>query len=102
MGSLGFPHLPPPAKSPISELTPERGPRRLFNQARFEAFGQGGAIKIFSDEDEGVRAIFAITPFSIKLSIEEHVDTLADETLVGPFDHQHALQAEDIATFGFE
>ena len=73
-----------------------------LHEAGFERFGEGGAVEVFADEDEGVGAGFAGLPLAVELGIEEHVHALEDEALVGSFHREHTFHAVDVAALNPE
>jgi len=72
-----------------------------LGQAGFEAGGEGGAVEVFADEDEGVGSR-GVAPFLVKLGIEKHVDALEDEALGAAFDREDSLAAVDVVALSFE
>ena len=107
-----------------SDVSPIRGPRQIndvvadgcgpiFEQLRgldkavpqvvssetcFKPLSQFGPIEVTPDEDEAIVARFT-TPQAVGATVEEHVNTLEDESLWLTLDAQNTFHAEDVDTF---
>src|SRR4051812_9095264 len=75
---------------------------RLLDQTRLERLGQRGAVQIFSDEHERVRARFTGRPVAIELRVEKHVHALENESFVRALHAKHTFHPVKIAALHAE